>query len=223
MLNLAGIEPVVIAEERCCGHDLLWSGDHETFAALASVNAAAFEARGVRHIVSACAECTRTWKIDYADAVPGYKPTVEHLSEFLARLTSSGALPVVADGSPRVTFQDPCRLARHVGVTEAPRELLGAMGAEVVEMARHGADAQCCGTAGFLHCDADSRKMQEDRLKDAAETGAEVLLTACPKCWIHFACAQREDAIRGRRRDPIPIEDLTLFAARRAAERGDAP
>jgi Fe-S oxidoreductase len=208
LLNAAGIEPVLVEGELCCGHDLLWDGDDETFRALAKHNAEAFAAKGVKHILTACAECARTWKIDYASAVPGYRPTVEHIAEWIAR----AELPLAS--SATVTFQDPCRLARHLGVVDAPRAVLAATGARLVEMPKHGADAQCCGTSGFVRCDADSRALQEQRLNEAAATGAELLLTACPKCRIHFACAQKEDRLRGRQRPRVEIEDITTFAWR---------
>ena len=208
LLNAAGIEPVVLADERCCGHDAKWHGDVETFQALAIANTTTFEERGVKHIVSACAECTRTWRLDYAEAVPRYRPRVEHITEWLAH---SG---LAFHSDSKVTYQDPCRLARHLGVTDAPRDLLAAAGTDLVEMAKHGVDAQCCGTPGFIRCDADARALQERRLDDAWNTGAEILLTACPKCRIHFACTQAEDGIRDRARPRMEIEDITMFAAR---------
>lgn len=208
LLNAAGIAPVILDTERCCGHDLLWNGDGESFRKIAATNAAAFEERGVKHILTACAECARTWKLDYAQAVPGYKPRVEHMTEWLARTS------LTFSTQEKVTYQDPCRLARHIGVTEAPRQFLGGTGADFVEMTKHGIDAQCCGTPGFIHCDADSRTLQLSRLEDARATGAERMLTACPKCRIHFACAQAEDRRRGRSHSRIEIEDITAFAAR---------
>jgi Fe-S oxidoreductase len=81
-------------------------------------------------------------------------------------------------------------------------------------MTKHGVDAQCCGTPGFIHCDGDARALQQQRLDDAVATGADRLLTACPKCRIHFACAQSEDVLRGRTRPRIEIEDITSFAVR---------
>ncbi len=208
LLNAAGIEPVLVDTEHCCGHDLLWSGDGDAFRALAKANTAAFEARGVKQILTTCAECARTWKLDYAEAVPRYRPRVEHIAEWLGR---SG---LQFETDEKVTYQDPCRLARHLGVTDAPRQFLGASGAELVEMPKHGVDAQCCGTPGFIRCDSDARALQERRLEEAVSTSAERMLTACPKCRIHFACAQREDELRGRNRPRIEIEDITTFAGR---------
>ncbi len=222
-LNRLGIEPVIVPEERCCGHDLLWSGDRETFERLAAANASAFAARGVETILTTCAECCRTLTLDYPGAVSGFRPRVQHLAEFLAeKVGGSGRSEPAEDGGPRprdpeshrVTYHDPCRLGRHLGVYDAPRRLLDALpGAERVEMERSGPDALCCGSPGFVRCDAASRGLQSRRLESAAATGAAKMLTTCPKCLIHFTCAQREDALRGRTRRPIEVEDLTVFAS----------
>ncbi len=226
-LNLLDIEPVVVAEERCCGHDLLWGGDQEGFAALADANASAFQARGVELILTTCAECCRTWRVDYPEAVPDYQPRVQHLVEFLDERVAAGELAFLGpDATETVTYQDPCRLGRQLGVIDAPRRVLGAVPAvEMVEMERSGADAVCCGTAGFVHCDAASRQLQAERLGSATETGASTLLTACPKCLIHFACAQSEDDRRNRTSNDIQVEDLTVFATRMLAglETSDLP
>ncbi len=225
-LNRLGIEPVIVPEERCCGHDLLWSGDRKTFERLAAANAAAFAARGVETILTTCAECCRTLTLDYPGAVSGFRPRVQHLAEFLSeridRIDRSVGSEAKEEGGPRprdgdarrVTYHDPCRLGRHLGVYDAPRRLLDALpGADRVEMDRSGPDALCCGSPGFVRCDAASRGLQSRRLESAAATGAAKMLTTCPKCLIHFTCAQREDALRGRRRRAIEVEDLTVFAA----------
>ena len=118
-----------------------------------------------------------------------------------------------------MTFQDPCRLGRHLGVTDAPRRVLASFGdgdgngKRFVEMGKAGIDAQCCGTSGFIHCDANSKRLQSERLRSAAATGADTLVTACPKCLIHFRCAQSEDRLRQRAAPEIEIEDLTILAA----------
>jgi Fe-S oxidoreductase len=214
ILNQVGIEPVILTEERCCGHDLLWDGDEESFKALAKANTEAYKARGVKHILTTCAECCRSWKIDYPEYAPGYNPKVEHLSEFLAARVEAGDIAFKANGDQTLTFQDPCRLARHVGVTDQPRKVLDALpGKDVVEMERSGVDALCCGTSGFMHCDAASKDIQAERLEEARATGAETLVTACPKCFIHFSCAQSEDRRRDGMEPKIQLTDFTVLAA----------
>ncbi len=216
ILNALGIEPVVVAEERCCGHDLEWSGDGEGFEALARANADAFAARGVRHIVTPCAECARTWRLAYPRAAPGFQPRVEHLSELLAAAVERGELDPAGDQAVRVSYQDPCRLGRHLGVYEAPRAVLAAVpGVELREMPASGQDAVCCGTSGFLVCDAASRSLQLARLDSARATGADTLVTTCPKCWIHFTCAQAGERRRGAEPPAIEVEDLTVLLSKR--------
>lgn len=223
LLNEAGVKPVLLTEERCCGHDLLWNGEKEAFETLAEKNTTAYARRGVKTIITTCAECTRTWRVDYAEAVPSYQPRVMHLAEFLAGPVESGAIRFKEDGDAKLTYQDPCRLGRHLGVTDEPRKVLAALpGTDTVEMANSGRDAQCCGTSGFIHCDATSRQLQTDRLGEAAETGAKTLVTACPKCLIHFSCAQTEDRSRDGKEPNIKVEDFTVLAARRLASDGES-
>jgi Fe-S oxidoreductase len=133
----------------------------------------------------------------------------------------AGVLKFQEDGEPTLTYQDPCRLGRHLGVVDAPRRVLSSMpGATLVEMGRSGRDALCCGTSGFIHCNAASRELQERRLAEAARTGADTLVTACPKCLIHFACAQDEDRRSGRGKTRIEVQDFTVLAAGRLAAGG---
>ena len=213
-LNRLGVVPVVAVDERCCGHDLLWQGDGETFRLLAAANARVFTERGVKLLLTTCGECCRTWRRDYSEAVPGLRLRVQHLSEFLAEKAAAGAVAFSGDGQGAVTYQDPCRLGRQLGVVEAPRRLLDAVpGIRRLEMARAGVDALCCGTPGFTRCDGTARQLQSERLAEAAATGADTLLTACPKCLIHFACAQADDRRRGRPATAIGVQDLTVFLA----------
>lgn len=228
ILNKLDIQPVLISDEVCCGHDLLWRGEREEFEQLAQANAKTFSERGIRHILTTCAECTRTWKLDYPEVAPEYTPRVEHLAEFIAARTASGDLKTTGngtaagsgngkqDGAETVTFQDPCRLGRHLGVVDAPRQFFEALpDTPFVEMPRAGRDAMCCGTSGFIHCDAASRELQQQRLREAATTRAGKLVTACPKCLIHFKCTQAEDRRRDGKEPFIEVEDFAVFAARR--------
>ena len=222
LLNHFGIEPVVVADERCCGHDLLWSGEEETFEKLAVANTTAFQKRGIRHLLTTCAECCRTWSLDYPRYVASYRPRVQHISEFLAERVEGDEMSFRhLEKTGAMTFHDPCRLGRQLGVFDAPRTVMASLpGSEVVEMERSGVDAQCCGTPGFIQCNRDSRRLQTQRLESAAATGATRLVTACPKCLIHFRCAQAEDRLNERQGAEIQIEDLTVLAARLLRTRG---
>jgi len=210
VLNALGIKPVVSPEERCCGHDLLWNGDRESFELLARHNVALVTASGASTIVSSCAECLRTWKVDYEAFLPSKPPRILHISELLAE--RMGDLRLKPNGKRRLTFQDPCRLGRHLGIYEPPRRVLSAVpGVEVVEMEHTGRTARCCAGGTWSHCDRFAKQIQVDRLREARSTGADVLVTACPKCRIHLRCAMR-DADAGAETE-IEMKDLAEVVA----------
>lgn len=207
ILNHLGIEPQVLAEERCCGHDQLWEGDRETFQSLASINIEQLQASEAKRIITTCPECARTLKIDYPEFAGDHGLEVLHLVEFLA----SQQMSYAGDQESRVTYQDPCNLGRHLGVYDPPRAIMDDMGFELIEMQRSGSAALCCGTSCWRSCGQVSKSIQVERLKEAKATGAETLVTNCIKCQIHFKCAQN-DPILGDAID-IEIRDLTTIVA----------
>ena len=96
-----------------------------------------------------------------------------------------------------------------MGVYDAPRQVIEGLGLELVEMPRHRENALCCGTNGWTHCGAANRHIQADRLREAQATGAEVLVTACLKCKIHFQCALQDGEL-GEELN-IEIKDLATL------------
>jgi Fe-S oxidoreductase len=218
ILNHLGIEPIVMADERCCGHDQLWQGDMETFTHLAKLNLESLKATGAKRIVTTCPECARTLKIDYPKFVNDHNLEILHITELLAQSDLSLAFatpegdyaPAHANDS-RVTYQDPCRLGRHLGVYDAPRKVMADLGFELTEMARTRDTSLCCGTSCWTSCGQVSKNIQVERLQEAKATGSELLVTACVKCQIHFKCAQ-DDPILGQEID-IEIRDLTTLIA----------
>lgn len=191
LFNTLGVTPVVSSEERCCGHDLLWNGDRPNFEALAKHNVQLVLDSGATQLVTSCAECLRTWKVDYQPFLEGTSLHVVHLTEYLAE--HAGELEFGDGEARRVTYQDPCRLGRHLGVFDPPRQVLGMVpGIELTEMGRSGPNAACCAGGTWSNCDRFAKQIQIDRLREARSTEAEVLVTACPKCQIHFQCAMKD-------------------------------
>ncbi|MFQ5905623.1 MAG: (Fe-S)-binding protein [bacterium] len=189
VLNRLGIEPALMKDERCCGHDLLWTGEVESFGKLVKHNVELIKKTGAKTIVTACAECYKTLKQDYPAYSRDFKFEVVHLSELLARRLSEGKL-ALRDGRKSATYHDACRLGRFSGVLEEPRTLVNAIeGLEFREMGRSGKRALCCGTVSWTNCGRINKEVQLDRLEEAKSTGADFLITTCPKCQIHFKCA----------------------------------
>ncbi len=202
ILNALGIEPQVLADERCCGHDLLWEGDIDRFLQLARLNAEIIRASGVSRIVSSCPECVRALKVDYPVHGIRLNADVLHISEMMTGLGSK----IENHKSKTVTYHDPCRLGRHLGIYDAPRKVLVQLGYPVIEMRHSRRNATCCGTNGWTHCGAANKAIQAQRLREAKATGADVMVTACLKCQIHFKCALMDKQLQ----DEIGIEMVDL-------------
>jgi len=207
ILNALGIEPIVLPNERCCGHDLLWTGDVETFKKLAQFNAQMIKESGAKKIVFSCPEGYRTFKLDYPNYVD-LGCEVLHISELLVEKIGQNGVKF-KEIKKNVTYQDPCRLGRHLGIYESPREIIKAIpGIKLTEMEHSGDESICCGTSAWTNCGSYSKKIREERLFEAKATGAEVLVTACPKCQIHFKCAMVD---KGAEKGPdIKMEVMDL-------------
>lgn len=227
ILNHFGIEPQVLADERCCGHDQLWEGDQETFQALATLNIEKLKESGTNRIITTCPECARTLKIDYPEFVGDHGLEILHLTEFITNqeipLSTSHreakrSIPKGGHPLPTITYHDACNLGRHLGIYDAPRKIVDEIGLDLVEMSRTRNAAICCGTSCWRACGQTSKSIQVERLKEAKSTGAETLVTTCIKCQIHFKCAQN-DPILGDEID-IEIRDLTTLIAENLMEHG---
>ena len=211
LLNAVGITPAVLPNERCCGHDLLWMGDEKGFIELMKHNIKAIAAAGAKRVVTSCAECYRTLALDYPRFGGKLEFEVVHISQLLSeQLSDLKGMLRGSDGT--VTFHDPCRLGRHMGVYEPPRQLMAAIpDLEVLEM-RHSRQAStCCGTSAWINCDMYSKQIQIGRLREAERAGAATVVTACPKCYIHFTCATSEK--RSEPQVDVKIQDLCVLLA----------
>ncbi|MDZ7339102.1 MAG: (Fe-S)-binding protein [candidate division KSB1 bacterium] len=211
LLNKMNITPVLLKNERCCGHDLYWTGSVDHVKQLATHNVQAIREAGAKMVVFTCAECYRTFKLDYPVLVGPLGFEVAHLSEYLApQLDALGQLQVPAERV--VTYQDPCRLGRHLGVYDAPRVVLRALqGLELREMTKHGETAVCCGTSAWMSCDRHSKAIQTARLTSARSVGADLMVTSCPKCYIHFTCAMKSQDFPEEAK--IEVRDLSTVVA----------
>jgi Fe-S oxidoreductase/coenzyme F420-reducing hydrogenase delta subunit len=204
ILNRVGIKPALLTNEKCCGHDLLWTGDFENFEKLAKINVASIKETGAKRVVTACAECYRTIKKDYAEFLGNLDFEVLHISELLSELVANGKLEFDAILEREVVYQDSCRLGRHMGVYEPPRKVIASLpGTELVEMERTRENAVCCGVNAWLSCDKYHKEVRMERLREAKNTGADLLVTTCPKCQIHWKCLASEKL-------PVNLSEITM-------------
>jgi Fe-S oxidoreductase len=207
LMNAIGITPVVSDDERCCGADLLLNGDEKGFRELARLNVEVVAESGARRVIFTCPECYNAFREDYPRYVGSLPFDLVHIAELLAEHVDELALDELAE---TVTYQDPCRLGRYQGIYDEPRMLIEATGVDLVEMQRSRANAICCGSAGWVNCGQCAKGIQMARLRQAQDVGAALMVTACPKCRIHFSCALKDasDEIG------LALEDVTGLLAR---------
>jgi len=202
LLNFLDIEPALLENERCCGHDLLWTGDRENFETLCRQNYEEFKKAGISEIVVSCPECYQVLGHYMPEVVPEFDIKVTLLLTKLETEIKKGGIGFKPQPD-KVTYQDPCRLGRMAGVYDTPRNLIEQVPElSLKEMESYGRSALCCGNSAFINCDHYSKLVQVERLKQARATKARTLLTACPKCMIHLTCAMRDPFRKG----PLALE-----------------
>jgi Fe-S oxidoreductase len=195
-LHAAGVSFAVLGqEESCTGDPARRMGNDYVFQILAGAAVETLNRYGMgeRTIVTACPHCFNTIGNEYGQL--GGQFRIVHHSQFLAELVSSGRLATVPEdatsetGDHRpgsVTVHDSCYLARYNGVTMAPRDVLGAAGAEIVEMEKSRENTFCCGAGGGRMWMEETRgtRINAERTRQVLETGATTVATACPFCMV---------------------------------------
>ncbi len=192
LLQKAGFSfGVLDTRESCCGDQARKLGADDVFAELARSNIELFQELGVRRAVVASPHCLNAFTKDYRDL--GGAVSSQHYTEVLEDLIAGSRLSPIRSVDRTVTFHDPCYLGRHNGIYEAPRRVLRSIpGLKLVEMPRSRENSLCCGGGGG---GAWSEYPVEERfavlrVREALETGADVIATACPYCTLML-----EDAV----------------------------
>jgi len=195
---------------KCCGHDQKWQGLSEVFEKLKAYNQKKLRDSGIDTLVTSCAECFRTFALDYE--LDDMK--VMHTTEYLVE--KGFDMELATDDDVTVTYHDPCRLGRQMNLYDKPRDLVRAVdGVDLVEMEHHGEDALCCGVSSMMACNENSRALRLQRFDEVNATGADIMLTTCPKCVAHFECLKFE----GDPRHDFEILDVVSFLARQVNSR----
>ncbi len=184
LLKAANVDFAVMGELECdTGDTARRLGDEATFQMLAKRNIATFNSLNFKRILTADPHVLHSLKNEYPALGGDYE--VLHHSTFLAQLAASGALKLSqSEEARKLTYHDPCYLARYNNETESPRALLKNIGLSVNEMERSGLRGRCCGGGGGapLTDIPGKQRIPDIRIADARSIGAEVVAVACPQC-----------------------------------------
>ncbi len=183
VLQAANVDFAILGpRESCTGDPARRIGNEYVFQAFAEQNVATLNEAGVTKVVTGCPHCFNTLANEYPDFGGRYE--VIHHSELLSTLVRDGRIKPVSNDQSQITYHDSCYLARHNDVLEAPREIVSAIG-KPTEMRRSGKQTFCCGAGGaHMWMEERAKPINEERVREAAATGAGTLAVACPFCTV---------------------------------------
>ncbi len=202
-------------EESCCGSEVRRLGEAGLFEMMVEENQELFKSLGIHKMVTTSPHCFNVFKNDY----PKNGMQVEHYTQLLSGLvdqdsgTARGHLSFTGSVDAKVTYHDPCYLGKHNHIFEEPRKvLLSIPGLQLVEMDRSREKSLCCEGGGgrmWLEGTNPGVRLAQSRIKEALETGAEILATACPFCLLTL-----EEAVKHlNAEDKIRVMDIAEIAA----------
>lgn len=187
ILDKAGIKFAILGkEEMCTGDPARRSGNEFLFQMMAYNNIQVLNGYGIKKIVTTCPHCFNTLKNEYPALGGSYE--VIHHTTLLQQLIDDGKIKLKEGGSfkgKKITYHDSCYLGRANNIYEAPRKVLEALDAELVEMKRCRSNGLCCGAGGaqmFKEEEKGTTRVNWERTNEAVETGAAVIAAACPFC-----------------------------------------
>lgn len=224
LLATAGVKFMVLgADETCTGDSARRAGNEFLFQQLAMQNIEMLNSvfEGVeqrkRKIVVTCAHCFNALGNEYPEVGGDYE--VVHHTQLLNRLVRQKKLIPVASVSEDVTYHDPCFLGRHNKVYDAPRELMEASGAKLVEMPRHGERSMCCGAGGARMWMEENigKRINVDRVDEALSTNPKKIATGCPFCRVMLTdgVTARQEKGEGEGVEVVDVAQLMLNSVTR--------
>ncbi len=214
ILQHIGIQYAILGkEEMCTGDPARRAGNEFLFQMMAYQNIRILNGYHVRKIVTACPHCFNILKNEYPELGGHYE--VIHHSVFLQQLLNEGRIRLKESGSfkgKKIVYHDSCYLGRGNGIYEAPRLVLEALDAELVEMKRCRSKGLCCGAGGaqmFKEEEKGITRINFERTREAVDTGAAIIASACP-----FCNTMLTDGVKhGEKEDQVKVMDIAELIA----------
>ena len=222
VLSRAGVSMNTLGpEEWCCSSPLLRTGTHKYSLECAEKTVEGADGMGAKDMVMTCSGCYKTVSTDFGKFYAKTGQNVYHFSQYVEKLIADRKLPLNHEFKAKVTYHDPCHMGRHMGVFDAPRNVLKKIkGIELVEMDRTRENSRCCGAGGGYKSQYNDMAVNiaAERIRDAEETGAEILVTCCPFCVVNLTQGAKQIGSKIKIMDlsevlmhvTAPVEDKTV-------------
>ncbi len=183
-------------EENCCGNEVYGMGEKGLFDFLVEENIKLFKKYGVKRLVTSCPHSYHSFKNRYGQT----DFEVLHHSQLLADLVDKGRVQFPKEIGKAVIYHDPCYLGKQNDIYDEPRKVLESLpGVKLLEFERSRQRSLCCeGGGGRMWIDIPGERLAEVRVKDAVDSGAEVLAVACPFCLLTFEDAVKTTGLEGK-------------------------
>lgn len=173
-------------EEKCNGDTARRLGNEYLAQTMMKENIEKLNNYNVKKIVTACPHCFHSLKNEYKQFGGNFE--VVHHTEFIDEMLTESKLELNNNGDKTaidVTYHDSCYLGRYNNIFDSPRNSLGKVEKiNYIEMKRSKTRGLCCGAGGgrmFLE-DEEGGRINIERTKEALETGADTIASACPFC-----------------------------------------
>lgn len=201
-------------EESCTGDPAKRAGNEFLFQMQAISNIQVLNGYGIKKIVTACPHCFNTIKNEYPSLGGEYE--VIHHSELINELINEGKIKLsdaLEFKGKKITYHDSCYLGRANDVYEAPRRVLAALDADLVEMKRSKRNGLCCGAGGgqmFKEPENGTKDINIERIEEALEAKPNFVASACPFCMVMLS-----DGIKNKQKEEeIKVLDIAEFVAK---------
>ena len=181
ILEAANISYGILEESRCTGDPAKMMGNEMQFVELAEANIEDFREQKIQKVITMCAHCYNSFDRYYPELGADWQ-TIPH-TVLLDQLIGEGKLSIAGKTDEKITFHDPCYLARHNGIVEQPRNVISAVG-QLIEMPRKEKQSFCCGAGGgnYWGGQGGTARISDVRMQEAIDTGADKVATSCSFC-----------------------------------------
>jgi len=214
ILDKVGVRFAILGkEESCTGDPARRAGNEFIFQMMAQNNIMVLNNYNVKKIVTACPHCFNTLRNEYPELGGNYE--VIHHATYLQQLIDAGKIKMKEEGSfkgKKITYHDSCYLGRANNIYEAPRKVLEALDAELVEMKRCKSNGLCCGAGGaqmFKEEEKGTTRVNFERGREAVATGASVIASNCPFCMTMLSDGVKEQG----KEDSVKVLDIAELIA----------
>ena len=175
----------IFSDPGCCGSTLYDYGFWDQLPGLVESKWKKIKGFGNRKLLFLDPHCQEFMTNKYSkiiDTFNGFKG--QHFSELLLDAFNKGKLKSKKMKKIKVSYHDPCFLGRGLGIYDPPRQVLAFLnGVKLIEMKRNKEQSFCCGARGLGNYFKDfSKGTAQRRINEFLETGADILITACPYC-----------------------------------------